>query len=363
MCGLVGLVGANLNTLHAEAFKWLLHLDVIRGEDSTGIALRRSFTNKQNRSQVIVAQTEGHPSNLIRKFPELFDGKGVLHNRVTERFDFLMGHNRAATVGAVNSTNAHPFHHGYITGCHNGTIQYGLTQLPNSPEIAGHTDSEKLIYALSQGWSIKKVMDTVTGAAAMTWWDSNKKTFNIYKNKERPLFLTHNDAKTVYAYASEEWLLRIALNRAKLGEMTKNIKEFTTDNHMEIVLGDNKIEEVRNTVIAPLVTKTTTTPNYGATVIYPRNNRREVKLLAHEKPDWFKKEEVTSKKHEPFRASSGWVDLSDITEEDFNYRARYGCAMCQVDLEFEDHKEGFVKWMEKDVPLCKTCSNEFNEAA
>jgi asparagine synthetase B (glutamine-hydrolysing) len=357
MCGLVGIVGANLSSLHAEAFKWMLHLDVIRGEDSTGIAVRKTFTTKKDRSQVIVAKAEGHPSNLVRKFPELFDGKGVLHTKMTERFDFLMGHNRFATVGAVNALNAHPFHHGAITGCHNGTIHTGLYNLPKGDAVNGHTDSEKLIYALSRGWSIKQVMDTVTGAAAMTWWDAGKKTFNIYRNKERPLFYTHNDLKTVYAYSSEEWILKLALSKAKLPDMAKNITEFKIDDHMEIVLGDNKVEEVKVTHVAPLVVKTTITPTGGGKITaFPNRN---VKLLHHSKFSWM---DGVAEKHEPFRPSSGWVDRTGITKAEFEKDAKYGCALCQTDIDFEDQEEGFVKWLDLETPICGTCAKEFKEA-
>lgn len=358
MCGLVGIVGANLHLLHYEAFKWMLHLDTVRGEDSTGVALRKSFLNKKKSSQVIVAKTEGHPSNLTQKFPELFDTRGVLHLKTTERYDFLIGHNRAATVGAVNSTNAHPFHHGAITGCHNGTINHGLLQLPTSDEIKGHTDSEKLIFALSKGWSIQKIMDTVTGAAAMTWWDSELKTFNLYRNKERPLFYTHNDANTIFAYSSEEWILRLSLNKAKLPELSKNIKEFPVNSLMSITVGETKLEEVKTVVIAPLFVKTTTA--VGASNVHQLPNKnRKINLHNHEKPKWLR--EVMDKT-EPFRSDSGWLDLTDLSKKDFDYNSRYGCAACQVDLDYEDHLEGFVKWMEKDTPFCLTCSKTFKTA-
>ncbi len=358
MCGLVGIVGANLHLLHYEAFKWMLHLDTVRGEDSTGIAVRKSYFNNKKASQVIVAKTEGHPSNLAQKFPELLDTKGVLHLKTTERYDFLMGHNRSATVGLVNATNAHPFHHGSITGCHNGTISSGLLGLPSGSEIKGQTDSEKLIFALSKGWSIQKIMDTVFGAAAMTWWNSELKTFNLYRNKDRPLFYTHNDTKTVFAYASEEWILRLSLNKAKLPELSKNIKEFPVDNLMSISLGENKLGEVTTSVITPLVVRTNTAVGTGNVHQLPNRNKR-LSLQNHEKPAWLQE---AINKTEPFRSDSGWLDLSELTRKEFDHNSRYGCAACQVDLDYEDHLEGFVKWMEKDTPFCLTCSKNFKTA-
>jgi asparagine synthetase B (glutamine-hydrolysing) len=362
MCGLVGIVGAGLSSLHLETFKWLLHLDTIRGEDSTGIAVRRSFLNKKTQPQIIIAKAEGHPSNLVRKFPELFDARSVLYTRANERFDFLMGHNRAATIGAVNATNAHPFHHGMITGCHNGTITGKLSELPVGEEIEGHTDSEKLIFALSKGWTIKKIMDTITGAAAISWWDSEKKTFNLYRNKERPLYITHNDAKTVYAYSSEEWILKVALAKGKLPELIKNIKEFKVDEHLEIVLSDNKIQEVKVTSVPPLVVPTTTTTcgggHTGNVTTFANKNGR---FFAQKKFNWL--QSGVNKEKETFRPNTGWLDLSRLTRVEFDKAAKTGCALCQTDLEYEDHVEGFVKWIDKETPMCLSCSKDFKEAS
>jgi predicted glutamine amidotransferase len=362
MCGLVGIVGANLTALHAEAFKWMLHLDLVRGEDSTGVAFRKTAT-KNNRSQIVVAKVEGSPNNLFRKFPELFDARGILHSRAGERYDFLMGHNRSATIGVVNSANAHPFHHGNITGCHNGTISSGLLGLPTSSDIVGSTDSEKLFYALSKGWTIKRLMDQVTGAAALIWWDSSTKTFNLYRNKERPLFYTHNDANTVFAYASEQWILKAALGKAKLYELVKNIKEFTVDEHLQIKLGDNKVDEVKTEVVVPLVLKTTPMNTHITSA-----NRNIVRFNDHKQPNWAKAKVVYPLKQEvkkadtPFRSDAGWLRSENISKEQFEEGSKYGCSMCQTDLEYDDHEEGFVKWMDLKTPFCYTCSKQFKTA-
>jgi hypothetical protein len=328
----------------------MLHFDVTRGEDSTGVALRKTT---KNRASVIIAKVEGHPYNLSRKFPELFNDKGVLHSKTDERFDFLMGHNRSATIGVVNSTNAHPFHHGDITGCHNGTIHVGLLSLPKGEEIIGNTDSEKVIYALSKGWTIKKIMDTVTGAAALTWWDSSVKTFNLYRNKERPLFYTHNDANTVFAYASEDWILRLALTKGKLPEYIKNIKEFPVDQHLEIALEENKVVSAHWTNVEPYTYKPPAVTNYGND--YYKSNRSADKLRNHKLPTYLKEVKTT----ETFRTDSGWLDIKDLEKKEFNNLAKFGCSHCSIDLDYEDYTQGFVKWLQPDTPVCKSCANEF----
>src|SRR3546814_11475199 len=59
----------------------------------------------------------------------------------------LFGHNRAATKGAVNQENAHPFNHGDIVGCHNGTL-YNVTNLDDHKDFK--VDSENIFYDMSR---------------------------------------------------------------------------------------------------------------------------------------------------------------------------------------------------------------------
>ncbi len=95
MCGLVGCAGI-LDFASEKAFRNLLILDSLRGEDSTGIA-----SVKKNSEDVTVVKAVGDPFRLFET--RRFDKVMAQGNRV------LIGHNRYATTGSVSASNAHPF--------------------------------------------------------------------------------------------------------------------------------------------------------------------------------------------------------------------------------------------------------------
>lgn len=354
MCGLVGIVGANLISTHLDAFTMMLHLDVTRGKDSTGVAFRKTNT-KTNRVDVSLLKVEGLPYNLYRKFPEIWDSKGSMVHKINERYDWLMGHNRAATMGAVNSSNAHPFHHEHIIGCHNGTISAGLGFLPTSPKLTdGCTDSEKIMYALSQGWTLQKIMDTLTGPVALTWWDSKQQTYNLYRNKDRTLCYATNTTKTILAYASEPWILRVAMANTRNIEFAKEIVEMPDNQHLVLHMDKGAIKEITTHEI----TVKTATPVVTPVVHTPYQNN-VTKLKNHRVPAYLNS---VSKREHTFRSSSGWLDLSSMSKEEFNHNARFGCSLCGCDLDYDEHQKGEVKWAQKDTPLCFACSDEFKLA-
>ena len=351
MCGLVGIVGANLNGSLLDSFSMMLHLDVVRGKDSTGMAFRKTNT-KSGKVELGLLKVEGLPYNLYRKFPEVFDARGGVITKLTEDYNWLM----AATVCAVNSANAHPFHHGSIIGCHNGTISSGLGFLPTSPKLSPNcTDSEKIMCALSLGWSLQQVMEVLTGAAALTWWDSSKQTYNLYKNKERPLFYSMNAAKTILAYASESWILRAAMANTRNLEFTKEVIEVPDNEHIQLHMSKGSIREITKSTIVPKVI----TPYVN--VVTQANQHYEnnvTKLKNHKVPSYL---DTRSKREYTFRSSAGWLDVTFVSKEEFNHRARFGCALCGCGLDYDEQILGEIKWVEKDTPLCLDCSDEFKK--
>jgi len=135
----------------------------------------------------------------------------------------LIGHNRWATKGLINSVNAHPFTVGDITGQHNGTLK-GQWRLPDSKDYA--VDSENIIHAIDK-IGVAKTWELVDGAAALMWWDAKEGTVNFLRNKERPLYFCYSaDLKQMYA-ASEYHMLQTALWRN--GIKYNKIEELPVD--------------------------------------------------------------------------------------------------------------------------------------
>lgn len=248
MCGLVGCAGV-LNNTEEKAFQQLLIVDALRGTDSTGVAVIPRI------GEVKMAKELGDPFRLMdrKSYDKVFHGS----NRV------IIGHNRWATVGGVSRNTAHPFDFPTLVGAHNGTLtsKYKLANHLDFP-----TDSEALYNHIDKE-GLKSALEHLAGAWALTWWDKHKETINFLRNKERPLYVTYNKAKTVIFWASESWMLSGVLGRNGIEHETPVL--IAENNHYSIaidgagVLEKTKIAHAPSRYVAPVVQ-----------TYYPTNNRQ-----------------------------------------------------------------------------------------
>lgn len=198
MCGLVGVFG-KVTPLLQKAFANFLLIDSVRGMDSTGVAaVDTTFVPRMRK--------------VLGPAPFLFVDRKY-KTKIAGRTDhlLLMGHNRAATRGKVEVANAHPFQHGHIILCHNGTLTSTHELCGNKTNPFG-TDSEAICNAIAQqglDWAWKRM----PGAAALTWWDMRERTFNFITNGDRPLQFAFLKDRSAVVYASEGWMFREVLAR------------------------------------------------------------------------------------------------------------------------------------------------------
>jgi predicted glutamine amidotransferase len=207
MCGLVGIVG-NILEKEKRMFDCMLMLDTIRGPHSTGVA--RVFDN----NQVQVLKEKGTPWDLINDDPRSYynvSANASIPRVVSGGFKVLMGHNRWATVGEITAENAHPFECGPIVGAHNGTLYDMSRKKLYLNEVVG-TDSQAIYENMAYN-GIDDTFSKLDGAWALTWYDKDEKSFNIVRNKERPLTYAFNKKGDVMFYASEEWMIFQAAER------------------------------------------------------------------------------------------------------------------------------------------------------
>lgn len=198
MCGIVGMVG-KITAKEENAFKILSKLDTIRGEDSTGVCS--------------VTKTFGdwaYLKNVGTAF-DFFEDKEAV-KMMNRQHAMLFGHNRAATRGVVNVDNAHPFRCGDFVGCHNGTLHV-TSNLEDHKRF--RVDSENIFHDMSINGHVE-TLQRLRGAFALCWYDIKGHTVNLVRNWERPMtYCFSEDHKTMF-WASEAWMLHVALKRVDI---------------------------------------------------------------------------------------------------------------------------------------------------
>ncbi len=198
MCGLVGFVITDATATqvsvekHQRFFRKALFIDTLRGSDSTGVA-RIDTDYEVNTYKKAMPGYDYLEHNIATEF--LSEGSSYL--------SALLGHNRAATQGAVNSANAHPFTHGAVTMMHNGTL---LSSVGVGTKFA--VDSENICFTLSKcktDEAVVKMLEKLDGAYALVWYHEEDKTINFARNDQRTLHWQETDDG--FLYASEGWMI------------------------------------------------------------------------------------------------------------------------------------------------------------
>lgn len=190
MCGIVGMAG-KLTAQHKDIMSAMLTVCSLRGMHSTG-----TFIVKEKANNVTVNKTVGPPI-------ELFNTVG--YDRLSSyNASVFGGHCRAATHGAINRRNAHPFENDRIVGMHNGTLENWRGSLKDASFF--DVDSECLMHNIAE-FGVEEVIPKVRGAYALVWFDKEEGTLNFLRNSKRPLWFCMTEDNEVMFWASEYWML------------------------------------------------------------------------------------------------------------------------------------------------------------
>jgi len=230
MCGIVGVAaygGGAMTGQHRSIFQNMLVASSARGIDGTGVFKINTEGN------VKIVKRSGDPFNLFKD--ESFQKMFWEESASKEWNRWLVGHNRWATKGKKNTRNAHPFTHKGIILVHNGALRYGTEFDYHKFEV----DSEAICHSVGEV-GLAETWKKINGAYAIAFYDHNTKTFNIARNKERPLWIGFGkSSKSVY-FASEPDLLRWAVQRNRT--VLDDLVEVETNMHYKWNLDKDKYE-------------------------------------------------------------------------------------------------------------------------
>lgn len=197
MCGIVGMISKQGQIWgdHDDLFEEMLLVDGVRGLDSTG-----AFA-VYGKNEVEIVKQAVNPGVFIET-NAWKDFKGAINRRGR----ILVGHNRKATVGSVNTKNAHPFVDKDIVLVHNGYIGNS-----KSIDASKEVDSETIVTALDKEKNYLEGLRSLVGAFAIVWYNHRNKTLYITRNKERPMW--YAQGTSMFYFASEGMMLHWLLSR------------------------------------------------------------------------------------------------------------------------------------------------------
>jgi glucosamine 6-phosphate synthetase-like amidotransferase/phosphosugar isomerase protein len=204
MCGIVTLMSSAKTRISIDHKKFLMQglmIDTLRGDHSTGLA----FVDKDGIAETYKKAVPGYD------FVHLKTPSRVINN-ITD-FNYIIGHNRYATKGAINSLNAHPFQHGAITGVHNGSLREYHSLAPQQNFA---TDSEHVIWALNQADDVGDVIKKLKGAFTLVWHDEQDNTIHMIRNEDRPFHLAYMEKEDTILGISEVEMLNLLIARNKI---------------------------------------------------------------------------------------------------------------------------------------------------
>ncbi|MGL5013766.1 MAG: class II glutamine amidotransferase [Bacteroidales bacterium] len=213
MCGLVFAGGkSSMSLSDVGFFEQFLQCDTYRGEHSTGVASLFKPYGKEAQFRVAKAALDGFDyvktdawDYVTRLRTQSLVGASTAYATMPK---VMFGHNRYATMGAVNAVNAHPFEVDHIILAHNGTLSTGWrSNLEDGHQF--EVDSHCVAHNVAK-IGITETIQRIRGAFTLIWFNKQDMTMNIIRNDERPFHLWETSIGDWFGCSEEkmgDWLL------------------------------------------------------------------------------------------------------------------------------------------------------------
>jgi hypothetical protein len=211
MCGIVGLASQYSNGFssdEAQALQDMLYVDTLRGWDSTGVF----GVDKHASVEIIKEAIPGCDFICSKEFKDI-------RGKLIKDGLFAVGHNRAATKGAVTDENAHPFWvNDHIILVQNGSM---VSDHKKFADVA--CDSEAIAHLLASEPDIAKALSQVDGGWCFNWFNTKTETLYLIRNNQRPMWFARNKTGALWASEPETLFFAANRNRIKFDEPPKEL--------------------------------------------------------------------------------------------------------------------------------------------
>lgn len=258
MCGIFGLLESSSSGLFSSDAKivWgMALLTSMRGADATGFI---GVDVKKNQTDFMKAVGGPWEWNNWKQSDEFM-------KRIVNKYNVVIGHGRAATIGKNIALNAHPFKHGDITLVHNGTLR-NFAALKSKHKLNFDVDSEAVCYLMNK-IGLEETINEIDGAFALAWWDAKTQTVNFIRNHERPLCYTVSTNNRRLIFASESPTTAYGAFSHKTDKF-KDVKEVPTWKHFAISCKGTYNSELE-IVETNITKKYVSTPSYSPSKAHP----------------------------------------------------------------------------------------------
>lgn len=357
MCGLVGIFG-DIDSKAKKAFHMMHHFDVLRGRDGAGIYLA-----KANGKGKLLKGTFT-PDDLFCMYPKEFDVKNLISET---DLHLILGHNRAATIGTIHPDNAHPFEFDQVVGAHNGTLSRG--SLYNFPEYSLDKIDSEILYSGINAWSkgssprynsFQVIVNEASGPMALTWYDKNRKTLNLFRNNDRDLYVAFSTDKKLFMWASEKWMIQIACGRSGIDYENPELYPADQLTSLKIKTKSGKFrikicrEEKFKKTFLP-VEKTSLYTDGEMWAGWVEENKPLPRGVRHFKGNGGPQTIINQDKQTNLVSKDNkFVVFNEvISVREFEHRVHHGCSFCMSGISYADRLT--IKWVDKSTPICEDC--------